>query len=81
MASPQCPTCKSHNFKISESTPVSANFKIMLVYCNSCGTVVGTMDYFAVGSLVSNQDELLKKHSQSLASIESKLNSIVSRLK
>lgn len=61
MAQPSCPKCQNHVFEVLEYSPKKSNFKIMLIQCNLCGTVVGAMDYFAVGTLVKGIEEQIKE--------------------
>ncbi len=52
MASSTCIKCGSTRFEIKENSPTGSRFKIMFVQCNSCGGVVGIMDYYNIGQLI-----------------------------
>ena len=84
----KCPSCDSHTFEVQENSPSGSSYKIMLVQCSRCGTVVGSMDYWACGTLLKQQEEVLNRHSASLENIEynvtllgNALNQIISQLR
>jgi uncharacterized Zn finger protein len=53
MATSSCPKCSGSSFEMKENGNVrNASFKIMFIQCSSCGTVVGTTDYYNVPSLL-----------------------------
>ncbi|HUJ61820.1 MAG TPA: hypothetical protein VLX92_25120 [Kofleriaceae bacterium] len=54
MATPCCPRpdCNSNAFEVHEFKPSSSNFRMQSVQCARCGTVVGVMDYYNIGSLL-----------------------------
>lgn len=52
MARSKCPSCNNHIFEVVEHTPRKSNFKFLFVQCSSCGSVVGTMDYYNIGALI-----------------------------
>jgi hypothetical protein len=58
MANSSCPKCGQHIFEAKECTPQHSNFKVQFIQCASCGTVVGTMDYWSISNLII---ELAKK--------------------
>jgi hypothetical protein len=52
MAISSCPKCGNHYFEVKENTPQKSNFKMQFIQCASCGTVVGTMDYWSISKLI-----------------------------
>ena len=52
MATPKCPKCEWTKFQMSESSPVGSKFKVLLIHCASCGTVVGTEPYYNTAALL-----------------------------
>lgn len=52
MAYSKCPKCDNGYFEVTENSPSKSNFKLLFVQCSSCGSVVGTMDYLNIGTLV-----------------------------
>lgn len=58
MAYSKCPKCENGYFEVTENFPSKSNFKLLFVQCSVCGSVVGTMDYWNIGTLVK---ELEKK--------------------
>ncbi len=52
MALSTCPKCGGHSFEMVENTPSRSSYKIMFIQCASCGAVVGTQEYFNIGSLI-----------------------------
>jgi len=53
MAYSKCPKCDKTSFEVKENSPVHSNYKILFVQCSSCGTVVGTMDFYNIGARLS----------------------------
>ncbi|WP_405604192.1 hypothetical protein [Polaribacter sp. Asnod1-A03] len=46
------PECSSSSFECEIETPRNSNFKLQFIRCSSCGTVVGTQDYYNIGFIV-----------------------------
>ena len=42
--SSRCPKCENSVFEISTESPKKSNYKVTFVRCNSCKTVVGTLE-------------------------------------
>jgi len=36
-----------------ENSPSKSNYKVMFIQCSKCGSVVGVMDYYNIGTLIS----------------------------
>jgi DNA-directed RNA polymerase subunit N (RpoN/RPB10) len=53
-----------------EVEPGNWRFKIMFVQCASCGTVVGTMDYFNLSTLIHELKEKVENVENKLEDIE-----------
>jgi len=54
MAISRCPKCEGSYFEMVENSNVQgAKFKIMFIQCSSCGSVVGTTDYYNVPTLLN----------------------------
>jgi hypothetical protein len=66
MAVSTCGNCNSTRFELREHSPSGSEFKLSFVQCASCGTVVGVMDYFNIGSM-------LEKHEKAIKAIAEKL--------
>lgn len=54
MATSKCPKCEGTRFEIQIVSPTHSNYKLTFVQCASCGTVVGVLDFFNIGSLLQN---------------------------
>jgi len=52
MSTPRCPKCDHTSFQMTEISPERSAFKLMAVHCSGCGTIVGTMDYYNIGTLL-----------------------------
>lgn len=52
MAYSKCPKCENGYFEVTENSPAKSNFKLLFVQCSRCGSVVGTMDYWNIGTLI-----------------------------
>jgi uncharacterized Zn finger protein len=70
MALSVCPKCENHRFEMVEVEPGNWRFKIMFVQCTSCGTVVGTMDYFNLSTLIHELEEKVEIIETKLEDIE-----------
>ncbi len=59
MATPTCQKCGHHTFELKENVPRDSRFKLLFVQCSSCGTVVGVMDYYNIGTkLIELEDKV-----------------------
>lgn len=54
MAIPKCPKCENITFTLEELKIEKSNYRIYGVCCKKCGTVVGTEEFYNVGTLVKN---------------------------
>lgn len=52
MATSRCPQCTGSKFEMVETDVSGSRFRIMFIQCQSCGTVVGTMNYENASYLV-----------------------------
>lgn len=54
MARSTCPkgNCGGTSFEVEEQSPHGSNFKFYFVQCQTCGAVVGVMDYFNISYLI-----------------------------
>jgi hypothetical protein len=60
MALSTCVKCGNTLFEVVEKEPAQSNFKLMFVQCNSCGGVVGVVEFYNVGGLITKLAEALK---------------------
>lgn len=52
MAKGKCPGCPEvGKYELVENTPKNAEYKLYLICCRACGTVVGTTDFYNAGVL------------------------------
>lgn len=70
MDSPKCPKCENQNFEMAAVEPGNWRFKVMFVQCTNCKTVVGTMDYFNLSTLIHELNEKISNIETSLQEIE-----------
>lgn len=61
MPEPTCVKCGNTAFELVESSPLGSNFKFLFLQCSNCGGVAGVLDYFNIGSLLTEQSKLLRK--------------------
>lgn len=59
MAASKCPQCEKDTFELKAVVPKGSRFKISLVQCAHCGTVVGVTDYYNTASLLEKIAERL----------------------
>ncbi len=60
MARSTCIKCEGHLFELAEHDPGGfAQHKYNLVQCSGCGTVVGAVDYYNLGTLIHQLAEKL----------------------
>ncbi len=80
MASSTCIKCGGHLFEIKQIEPIGSAYKLHLVQCATCGGPVGTQDYFNLGSLLVDQEKMIKALSTRLTQIESNIINIINGL-
>jgi hypothetical protein len=51
---PSCPKCSGTSFSLEELKVQKSAYRIFGVCCTHCGAVVGTQDYYNIGSLIHN---------------------------
>ena len=56
----KCPRCENTEFEAVNEKPVNSNYEIIFIRCTKCRTVIGTLDYYNVGTLVKKLAEKLK---------------------
>lgn len=66
MPEPTCAKCGNHTFELVESSPLSSNFKFLFLQCAHCGGVAGVLDYLNIGSILTEQNKLLRKMARAL---------------
>jgi len=77
MAISKCPKCDNTFFELVENSPSKSNYKLLFVQCSRCGTVVGAMDYYNIGTVlnkVENNLEKIEKNLNNVNSINNNLN-------
>ena len=63
MAYSKCPKCESNFFEVVENSPSYCNYKLLFVQCSKCGSVVGVMDYWNIGTVVKSIEEKVTRNS------------------
>lgn len=58
-----CPKCDKHTFQMEETTVAQCDYTLVMVKCSNCGTVVGVMDRYNIGT----QNEEIKGVLQTIA--------------
>ncbi len=53
MAQSTCPKCENTSFEIAENSPKGSRFKFTFIQCDRCGAVVGVVDYYNVGNILT----------------------------
>jgi len=76
MAYSRCPQCENTAFEVVENSPSKSRFKLLFVQCGKCGSVIGTMDFFNVGSMIETVESKIEKLERSLSTIDSINNSL-----
>ncbi|HMK03805.1 MAG TPA: hypothetical protein VK489_06420 [Ferruginibacter sp.] len=72
MAYSKCPKCDNTYFEVTENAPTKSNYKLLFVQCSKCGSVVGTMDFYNIGTLIGELEK--KVDNISLSSSTSSIN-------
>lgn len=85
MAQSRCPKCNNSTFEIVEQEPKNSSYKLMFVQCSSCGSVIGVLDYFNIGTLLKklkddNEIEFFNLNS-SLQTINNNITIIDNKIK
>lgn len=52
MATSTCIKCESTRFELKPVEPTGARYKYYFIQCASCGGVVGSHEYFNLGSML-----------------------------
>ena len=52
MATPKCPMCNNHTFSFEKLTLDKCKYQFYGICCSSCGCVVGTHEYYNIGTLL-----------------------------
>ncbi len=66
MPEPICVKCGNNTFELAESSPLGSNFKFLFLQCSSCGGVAGVLDYLNIGSILTEQNNLLRSIADAL---------------
>ncbi len=61
LATSKCAQCKSTTFEVVITEPAKSNFKLLFVQCAACGSVVGVLDFMNIGTMIHDQDQVLKR--------------------
>jgi uncharacterized Zn finger protein len=61
MAVSKCTGCGGGKFELVLKEPKGSQMQINFVQCASCGVVVGTMDYFALGNVMDAVNAVSKQ--------------------
>jgi hypothetical protein len=61
MAQSMCVACRGTIFEVRAATPQLTNVRLFFVQCASCGGVVGATEYEHIGSMLSQQNEALRR--------------------
>ena len=59
MAQSTCSKCGHHVFELRETEPMGSKYKFYFVQCALCGTVVGVVEYYHVGTRLKRIENLL----------------------
>ena len=76
MALSKCPKCESTNFEVVVKEPSKSNYKLIFVQCGSCGCVVGTMDYFNIGTKIAEVEKKVDALSLGASNLHSVNNNL-----
>ncbi|MDB5031408.1 hypothetical protein, partial [Mucilaginibacter sp.] len=66
MAYSKCPKCENAFFELVENSPSKSNYKLLFVQCSKCGSAIGTMDYYNIGTLVKGVEAKVDKLEKNL---------------
>ena len=57
----RCPKegCNSTRFESELEEPEGSKFKLLFIRCYSCGTVVGVLDYYNIGAMLTKLGQKL----------------------
>lgn len=76
MAVSTCSKCGGHSFRLDESVPSGANYKLMLVQCSSCGVPVGVVDYYNLGALLKKQEAEIENLKSAVSNLSYSIGTI-----
>lgn len=76
----KCGFCNKSGTKLEEITPTGSRYKYQAICCQSCGSILGVMDYFNIGAGVEKLEQGIKQLHKSAADADHNLRRIVSFL-
>jgi hypothetical protein len=75
----QCPKCEWTSFECETDEVRNYNFKVNLIKCGSCGTVVGIMPYYDPGAVGHETQEMVKKLQSQVNQLAQWVGTLLSR--
>jgi hypothetical protein len=67
---PSCSKCGNSYFELADQVPSGSNYKLKFVQCSSCNATAGVMDFYNLGQMLKEQQELLEEINSRLSSLE-----------
>lgn len=71
MATSKCSSCGSHSFEMVTNEPHNSNYKYNFIQCSGCGAVIGVTEFFNIGQILNEHEEIIKKIQDQLNYISS----------
>lgn len=77
----KCPKCNNTFFELEENSPSGSNYKLLFVQCSSCGSVLGVMDFFNIGTKISIVEEMIEKLDKKINNIDNNIVTVANLIK
>jgi hypothetical protein len=76
-----CLKCNGTQFTVVTQSPSGTEFKLNFVQCSSCGTPIGVLEFYNIGTILTEQEKLLTEMSSQLSMMENKLKNIETKVR
>lgn len=73
MALSVCGKCGHTEFELAEHVLSGSQFKFNFVQCAHCGTPVGVLDYYNLGTLLKKQEQAMADMARRLETMERRM--------
>lgn len=71
-----CGKCGGKSFKLQRVEPSGSRVAMNFIQCSGCGTPVGVAEYYDAGSLLKEQETVLKEHGSELDDINARVRHV-----
>lgn len=77
MSTSRCPKCENSTFEIVTNSPIKSKYKYAFVQCSKCGSVVGVLDFYNIGTLIKDVENKVNELSRQIDDISNTNNKLI----